>query len=161
MSASRYFPDGNVFSVKVEGTAIEERVASGADVLEKVYPTIGSIGGAESGVLPVDPALQAFQADGGLAGEIEVAQVEGDGPHVNGPQLLGEAQVVDRQSAQGIQPNLVGRPPTRRRGRGGISSTMVSLTREGSFYHLIRKCDYYTLSCVRQENYAFKEPDQS
>ena len=70
--------------MKVEGTAVKERVASGADVLEKVYPTVGSIGGAESGVLPVDPALQAFQADGGLPGEIEVAQVERGGPHVNG-----------------------------------------------------------------------------
>ena len=85
MSASGYFPDGNVFTVKVKGTAIEERVAAGADVLEKVHPTVGSIWGAEGGVLPVDPALQAFQADGGLAGEIEVAQVERGGPHVDSP----------------------------------------------------------------------------
>ena len=84
MSASRYFPDGNVFTVKVKGTAVEERVASGANVLEKVHPTVCAMGGAESGVFAVDSALQAFQADGGLPGEIEVAQVERGGPHVNG-----------------------------------------------------------------------------
>ena len=70
--------------MKVEGTAIEERVASAADILEKIDPTIGSIGGAESGVLPVDPTLQAFQANRGLTGKVEVAQVERGGPHVNG-----------------------------------------------------------------------------
>ena len=95
MSASWYFPYGDVFSVKVKGTAIEERVATCTDVLEKIDPTIGAIGGAESGVLPVDPALQAFQANRGLARKVEVAQVERGGPHMNGAQLLGKAQVVD------------------------------------------------------------------
>ena len=60
MSASGYFPYGDVFSVKVEGSAVEERVASGANVLEKVYPTVGSIWGAEGGVLAVDSSLQAL-----------------------------------------------------------------------------------------------------
>ena len=46
--------------MKIKGTAVEERVASGADVLEKVYPTVGAIWGAEGGVFAVDPALQAL-----------------------------------------------------------------------------------------------------
>ena len=82
--------------MKVEGSAVEERVTSGADILEKVYPTVAAIGGAEGGVPAVDSSLQAFQADRGLPGKGEVAQIERGGPHVNGPKLLGEAQVVDR-----------------------------------------------------------------
>ena len=97
--------------MKVEGSAVEERVASGVDVPEKVYPTVGAIGGTESGVPAVDSSLQAFQADRSLPGKGEVAQTaprEGEADEECFRQWFygqGRVKTSDCLSRQGLNPN--------------------------------------------------------
>jgi hypothetical protein len=97
--------DLDFVSELIKGGAVLDDGGVVAHVIYEVDPA--DLAAAEVGIDAIDAAELALEVDHGTIGEEDVAEVDGNGLHVNFLDLVGELQAIDGEVVGGLQVDAV------------------------------------------------------